>query len=364
MEQTTTGFSFSASLRVACVLFLGAFTSLPAALDWGGGLTRFAGKDGTPLTSQSGFAVLVAVSEGSLIDFSQFTPQHPQDLVSPGAILRDGASINRVVANSSFFYSGYLLYSAIPNVSAKRLAELNIEEGSLLYLVVWDRSTFSDGLPTDGSYYTAQALFQEGAPSKRAQSSLEPDTIFAQVAYPNSSLAEDRTRAVARRAGHNTFSNYTDWLRTRSATGTLPETDDLRSVDIDQDGRQDFEQYALRTRPRLGFEDAEVPSTQSVAVAASLAGATEERSNPSVPSFVAELRASDPSIAYTVHASTELSEEWLSVELRFQEGIWVSPQPALAITQAVYEGEGIWTVAMQYLESSVADRCFYKISIQ
>lgn len=349
-------------LGALCALSLFASVSASASIDWGGGLTRFFGQNGAALNSDTGCAVLIAVSEGELIDFSDYIPAQPDDLVSLGAVLQDGGNVNRVVASSCFFYSGYLLYSAIPDVSAAKLIEYGVEEGDQLYLVVWDRSTFSNGKPTDRSYYTVQALFAEGGSGEPVYASLNSDTVYAQVAYPESGQETDQTLTAAARAGHNTYGDYLSWLRAQSISGTLPETGDLLSVDSDRDGRSDFEEYVLPSLPRIEA----AAQAGSLAVSGVIAGdavAGGVASASAGPEFVVELRGSDESVTYTAHASGDLSA-WQTSEIYFEQGVWRSALPDFNITGTQYLGEGVWSVAMRYNAAGDGNRCFYKISVE
>jgi len=298
-----------------------------------------------------------------LIDFTDYIPPQPEDLVTPGAVLGDGASVNRVVASSCYFYSGYLLYSAIPDVSVDKLLECGVEEGDRLYLVIWDRSTFSsDGKPKDNSYYSSQALFEEGNPGNPAYVQLDSNTAYAQVAYPERGQETDQTSAAALKVGHNAFVDYLSWLEARYANGNLPDSEDLLTVDSDRDGRSDFEEYAFRSRPRMEVSaQAEAPVTLTGAVEDG-AVSRDASTLDVAPAFIVELRGSDSSLTYTAHASGDLST-WQTSEIYFEKGVWRSIVPDFEIREAEYLGEGVWTVAMKYRGEHDEKRCFYKISV-
>jgi hypothetical protein len=334
-----------------------ALSPASAKIDWGGGLTQFLGENGEALTKETGAATLIAVSSGELIDFHDFIPDSPEDLLRVGAQLRQGTNVNRVIAETSFFLEGYLLYSAIPNLETDQLSAMGLAGGEALHLVVWDRMTFVDGLPTDESYFTTQRLYTDGDGGTPAEVSLDSDMLFAQVAHPTKDLLGDRTTRVAEKAGHNTFGSFMDWAQARLGLPASVDAGTARSLDSDGDGRSNFEEYVLSQSPRI--QHAPV-STQDAS--ATLAG--EDSAEPEATSalrFFVDLRASDGLIAYTVHAATDLSN-WLSADLHFSNGRWASSEPDLVITDATYAGEGVWSVAMQYQGTDVSDRCFYKLS--
>ncbi|MGZ0654006.1 hypothetical protein ACWPKO_01250 [Coraliomargarita sp. W4R53] len=343
----------------ALVLLLTVFLpSADADIDWGGGATRFFGADGEALTSQTGCATLVAVRAGELIDLQRFIPESPADLVRVGAELSEGESLNQIVAETSFFHSGYLLYSAIPDLTVHELTSLGLSGGEALYLVVWDRSTFSDGLPTDRSFYTVQPLYTEGEDSAPALVVLVTNTVFAQVTHPANELGEDQTLLASTRAGHNAFSGFLDWAQAKLDLDSEIDLEAARLIDSDQNGRNDFEEYVFNAAPSLqqGMTLASAGELEGDAVndsTATTSGALQ---------FLVELRANDTSLSYTAHASGDLAS-WLSSELYFEDGRWFSSESELAITAAIYSGEGVWTLAMQYEGAVENGQCFYKMSV-
>lgn len=338
-----------------CMIVLGALSSLHADLDWGGGLTQFFGEDGQALTSETGYATLIAISEGELIDFRTYIPGQPSDLVSVGAELRFGENVNRVVASTTFFYSGYLLYSAIPDLTIAELEALGARDGELLYLVVWDRTTFYDGLPTDRSYYTAQPLYSEGQGDMPAVVRLSSDTVYAEIAHPDSALTRDWTLFEAERAGHNVFSGFLDWAQGKLELDAGLDDASARSLDSDQNGRSNYEEYVFNALPQLSLG-------VSSSFESEMEADGEGSASVDTPQFFVELRANDPSLSYTAYAAEDLGS-WLSAEVYFAEGSWHSSEPAIEVTRAVYRGEGVWSVAMQYQDASASERCFYKMSV-
>jgi hypothetical protein len=349
-------------LRLAFfVLSCGCFiSSARADIDWGGGFTQFYGEDGQALTSETGCATLIAVSAGELIDFRSFIPEHPSDLVRVGAQLCEGENLNRVIAETCFFFSGYLLYSAIPDLTLSELSDLGVSGGELLYLVVWDRTTFVDGAPTDRSYYTVQPLYEEGVEDDPLMVLLESSTVFAQLAHPVNALGQDQTLLAAEFAGHNTFSDFIEWAQAAFDLDSEVDVESARLMDTDQDGRSNFEEYAFRVQPSL------LASTSLAAEASSTSGLAADLIDASSvaasPLFYAELRANDANLSYTAHAAGKLGE-WRAATLSFEEGRWISSEEDLVITSASYAGEGIWTVAMQYQAPSLNGSCFYKMSV-
>ena len=154
-------------------------------LDWGGGVTRFAGESGEVLDLESGCAVLISVRSGQLIDFEMFVPDEPSDLVTAGTILSDGTNVNGVLAVSCEFYSGYLLNSAVPDLLIDEQEILGVTAGEALFIIVWDSTTFESGLPTDDSYFTVLPLYFDGDPSSdQAQTSGGAFSVFTNRLTP------------------------------------------------------------------------------------------------------------------------------------------------------------------------------------
>ena len=104
-----------------------------SAIDWGGGASRVTDSRGVPHTKASGCAVVVAVKQGSLIDFSTFIPQRPADNITPGAELSDGSNTNVVLAASDAFYQGFLLSSAIKDISIDAISAYGLQGGEPLF---------------------------------------------------------------------------------------------------------------------------------------------------------------------------------------------------------------------------------------
>jgi hypothetical protein len=348
-------------LLAMLTICLSCFNSVVNAdIDWGGGLTRFYDESGEALTSQSGCATLVAVSAGELIDFRSFIPEHPSDLIQVGSELTEGDNINRVIAQSCFFYSGYLLYSAIPDLTVEELTELGVTGGESLYLVVWDCSSFVDDAPTDRSYYTVQALFLEGEGDSPVSVMVDSSTVFAQLVHPTNALGEDQTLFAAERAGHNTYSGFLEWAQSELVLDYEIDDFSARSLDADSDGRSNFEEYAFSSPPTL---QAQSVASDALSVSAELsAKATDLIEGSSAPQFYVELRANDSTLSYMAHASSDLSE-WSSSELYFEDGQWYSSSTDVAIVAESYVGEGVWTLAMQYQGPNLDTTCFYKMSV-
>lgn len=348
------------SLAGLALLLCGSFSTANADIDWGGGATQFHGEDGAALTSQSGVATLISVSEGAMIDFSRYIPEQPEDLLRVGAELREGNNVNRVIAQSTLFYSGYLLYSAIPDLTESELAALGVVGGERLYLVVWDRHTFLDGRPADSSYYTVQSLYNEGVAESEAVVPFSHGSVYAQVSYPASHLTEDQTLLVAERAGHNRFAGFADWAENSFGAQAELDVDALRSLDSDLNGRNNFEEYVLRVVPRLGQPDVDAMSSgiEGDGVLDSDTAAALTRR----PQYLVELRADDSTLSYTAHASDDLSE-WSSSELYFEAGNWYAAEPQFEITSAEYVGQGVWSLGVNYRSEGADARCFYKMSV-
>lgn len=356
---------FSSMLsRISASALLLSLSLVPVAwadVDWGGGLTRFLGQDGQDLTAQTGCAVLIAVSEGELIDFQTYIPESPADLVTVGATLSDGENVNRVLALSNAFYSGYLLYSAIPDIGVETLEGLGMVGGESLHLVVWDCTTFNGLFPSDSSFYASQPLYEEGTGNEPVYVSLVRESFYAQLAYPDGSLVEDVTALSAERAGHNEITGFTEWLESRGESMSSGLSEDLRDADTDGNGRSNLEEYVFRSRPRMDLASDSASSLLSASVSKSESTLAQREADSSVSDFIVELRANDSSLTYTAHASTDL-RKWQSYNLYFEEGRWYTDSAQMTVNTTSYIGEGVWQVAMRYDDGTAGDSCFYKMS--
>ncbi len=159
-----------------------------AAIDWGGGSVRFRGNDDQFLDADSGIAVLLTVHQGDVIDFAEFLPGTQGDLISGGATLSDHAgNINIVLTVSNAFTSGFLLNSAIPNISRDEQDTHGADAGERLYLLVWDRRTFEGKVPVVGSRFIILPFFVDGDTSMPATTygNLPPSLPLSAVPHMN-----------------------------------------------------------------------------------------------------------------------------------------------------------------------------------
>jgi len=178
-------------LTVTAILFIGPWP-VHADLDWGGGITQFQTDAGTPLTSENGLAILVSVHAGGLIDFASYLPPEFEDLFTPGSILAQGQNTNIVLAGSDAFVDGYLLVTTVPILSNETQISFGVQPNENLYLVVWDRNTFSGERPLLGSRFTVLQLFKNGDPMVPATTYGPQLPNSADMIYPDKDLAVAR----------------------------------------------------------------------------------------------------------------------------------------------------------------------------
>lgn len=178
-------------LICAAFLLLGP-SSVLADLDWGGGITQFQTSSGAPLTEEDGMAMLISVKEGAVIDFTSFNASMAQNLFETGAALIQGANTNIVMALSNVFVDGYLLLTSVPDLSTETQKALGAEADQDLYVVIWDRNTFSGDRPVIGSRFVTLQLFKDGNPNDPAKT-FGPDLPnFADNIYPEKSIDEKK----------------------------------------------------------------------------------------------------------------------------------------------------------------------------
>lgn len=156
-----------------------------ADLDWGGGTRRFVTAGEEPLTVQNGLAVIISVNQGGLIDITASDWRMAPNLIEPGAVLTRGESINRVLGSSQAFLDGYLLLTAVADMTTEKQVSYGADAGEPLYLVVWDRNTFIGEKPGLGSRFVDLQLFRNGNKSEPA-TTYGPDLpSFADTIYPD-----------------------------------------------------------------------------------------------------------------------------------------------------------------------------------
>ena len=321
-----------------------------ANLDWGGGSTQFKDQSGNHLSSATGYAVLVSISQGTIIDFRNFIPDTPADLITPGSILNDGLNINYVLAKSQTFYSGYLLNTAVPDLLIEDQLNMGASPGEQLYLVVWDAGTFVDNLPTDSSYFTVQPLYLDGEEQASATTNNEIAlTPFSDVIHPENSLLGDQLAQLATYAGYNQTRNFNEWIA-MLYNSTDINAEELKIADHDGDGRNNFEQYVFTTRPEINGA-----ATSSNTNEAPQDGASEHFAEVTI-----QLRANDSALHYYVETSSDL-RVWQRDSLDLNDNQWHSSNNAVKVMRSSYEGNGIWSLQ---LASTLADQCsFFKFSV-
>jgi len=318
------------------ILFLAFYSALAFAnLDWGGGQTNFSSESGLALDRDSGYAVLISVRAGQLIDFETFVADAPIDLVTPGAILTEGTSVNYVLAASREFYSGYLLNSAIPDLLLDEQQLLGIAAGEDLYVIVWDAHTFEDGLPTDNSYFTVLPLYLEGnSNSLQAQTSSGAVSFFSDLVYPDQLLESQGLQLLAHYAGFNTYSNFAGWAESSYAIAD-GAVDTVKYEDSNGNGRSNIEEYAFA-----------VPLTmkRSYNASSGVAGSADVPI-PYQAELYVQLRANDPLLAYSLEISNDL-KTWKRCALGFLNNQWSCADEAVEVTSSVYQGKGVWSIAV------------------
>lgn len=319
------------------ILFLAFYSALAFAnLDWGGGQTNFTGESGLRLDRDSGYAVLISVRAGQLIDFETFVADAPIDLVTPGAILTDGTSVNYVLAASREFYSGYLLNSAIPDLLLDEQQLLGIAPGEDLYVIVWDAQTFADGLPTDDSYFTVLPLYVEGnSSSLQAQTSGGAVSFFSDLVFPDQLLESQGLQLLAHYAGFNTYANFAGWVESSYAIAD-GAVEAVKYEDSSGNGRSNIEEYAFAVPPTMRRSY----NTTSSGVA----GSTDVPI-PYQAELYVQLRANDPQLAYSLEISNDL-KTWKRCALGFLNNQWSSADEAVEVTSSVYQGKGVWSIAV------------------
>ncbi len=332
------------------ILFLAFYSAVAFAnLDWGGGQTNFRGESGLALNRDSGYAVLISVRAGQLIDFETFVADAPIDLVTPGAILSEGTSVNYVLAASREFHSGYLLNSAIPDLLLDEQQLLGIASGEDLYVVVWDTHTFEDGLPTDDSYFTVLPLYVEGnGSSLQAQTSGGALSFFSDLVYPDQLLKSQGLQLLAQYAGFNTYSNFAAWAESSYALAN-GAVDAVKYEDSNGNGRSNIEEYAF-----------EAPLTMKRSYhASSGAASTADIPIPYQAELNIKLRANDPLLVYSLDISNDL-KTWKSCALAFLNNQWSCADEAIVVTSSVYAGKGVWELGLAV--DSTSQSAFFKFN--
>ena len=328
--------------RNILILLLSFYSSVAyAGLDWGGGLTNFTGKSGSVLDRDSGCAVLLSVRVGELIDFETFVPDAPIDLVTPGTVLSEGTSVNCVLASSCEFYSGYLLNTAIPDLLIDEQELLGVTAGEELYLIAWDTNTFENGLPTDDSYFTVLPLYFEGdSGSLQAQTSGDAFSVFTNRIHPAESVVAENLQLMAQFGGFNAYSGFSDWAESihRVADGSLEET---KYLDSNGNGRSNLEEYAFQLPPAIGRVSVSVEP-----------GATARRTELTV-----QLRGNDSLLNYSLEVSEDL-KTWETVGIVFVDQQWVCSDRRIEVTASTYEGLGVWSVGLAYVDPDVSSTFF------
>ena len=331
------------------VLILSSGGAAYAAIDWGGGYTRFADRSGDALERDTGCALLISVRAGQLIDFETFVPPTPSALLTPGTCLTEGANVNCVLAVSYDFYSGYLLNSAVPDLLATTQQQYGVTSGEELYLLVWDRQTFEAELPTDDSYFGVLPLYVEGQLDQApAQTTAAGTSLFSQSIYPDASLALQPLDALAEYGGFNTYPNFASWL---AALHGINEADSEQAKDQDSNGngRSNLDEYVF---------DAPFAAIR-VDESADVEADTADHSGGGRFQLEVTLRASDAQLTYALDLSDDL-RTWRSVELRYTNQQWICTDEGVQIADAVYAGLGTWRVAL--LLEATADRSFFKFT--
>jgi len=321
--------------RILCfAIVTGLAGTLHADLDWGGGQTKFLDDAGTPLTATTGVGVLISSPNARPIDFETFKPTDPADLLRPGAILSDGTTANRVLASSRNFNSGYLLGTAIPDVSTELQKTFGAKAGEALFLMVWDARTFADGLPTDDSRFVLLPLFLEGDERTHASTFGDGSPLFAEICHPDNAVAVAAATNEARYCGFHRYADFSDWLREKHG---FSDPAGAAELDPDRDGRGLYEEYVFEKRP--GVETV---------------GGT--------PVAVASLRAGDAELGYAVETSPDLSE-WSRIELQFDGETWHSTDERIVIRQSEYAGNGVWTVSVAYGDTDGKGAGFFRFVV-
>jgi len=318
------------------ILFLAFYSALAFAnLDWGGGQTNFTGKSGLRLERESGYAVLISVRAGQLIDFETFVADAPIDLVTPGAILTDGTSVNYILSASREFHSGYLLNSSIPDLLLDEQQLLGIAAGEDLYVIVWDAHTFEDGLPTDDSYFTVLPLYIDGnSSSLQAQTSSGAVSFFSDLVYPDQLLESQGLQLLAHYAGFNTYANFAAWVESSYAIADAA-VEAVKYEDSNGNGRSNIEEYAFAAPPMMRRNY----NTSSGAASSA------EISIPYRAELYVQLRANDPLLAYSLEISNDL-KTWKRCALGFLNNQWSCADEAVEVTSSVYQGKGVWSIAV------------------
>lgn len=307
-----------------------------ADLDWGCGQTQFRDADGYLITQSTGIGVLRSVVAGDAINFDTFQPAAPAELLTPGAVLNDGANVNRVLAISSAFHSGYLLNSAIPDVSMATQQALGASVGELLFVVTWDRQTFRNGLPTDNSRYILIPLYLDGNEQVRARTLSDGVSFFANVVYPYRLLERDFVERVAIFGGFNTFAGFADWAYQKFGMADSPG---LRASDTNGNGRTLFEEYVFAEKPKMATTTRESGGSEA-----------EYRA-------VVSLRANDTGLQYAVLISENLMD-WTHCALEYVGEGWRSLNAAIRVVENHYVGEGVWSVAVAANDPAPSSRFF------
>jgi hypothetical protein len=324
------------------ILFLSFYAVVAHAdIDWGGGQTQFSGESGAVLGRESGTAVLISVRAGELIDFESFVPNSPADLVTPGTTLSAGANVNSVLATSREFYSGYLLNSAIPDLLIDEQELLGVHSGETLFVVVWDADTFVDDLPTDDSYFTVLPLYFDGNDSSApAQTSGDAFSIFTNRVHPAESLVAEDLQLMAQFGGFNSYSGFSEWAESIHlvADGSLEET---KYLDSNGNGRSNLEEYAFQLPPAIGRVSASV----------------EAEPNARRTELTVQLRGNDPLLNYSLDVSENL-KTWETVDIAFVDQQWVCSDGRIEITASTYEGLGVWSVGLAYVDPDVSSTFF------
>jgi len=309
-------------------------TGLHADLDWGGGSTQFRDANGDALNGATGLAVLIASIDDAAPDIGTVRPQSPSDLISPGAV--SGATGNRfrVLATSSAFYSGYLVNSAIPDLEDQQQIDLGAQAGEGLFLLVWDRTTFVDGVPADNSRFVLLPLFLDGDRSTQASTYGDGSPLFAEVCHPEEAVAAASASEDARYCGFYRYADFADWL---AQTHGRADVESASAEDADGDGRTLFEEYALESRPSVEVGEGG-------------------------PAAVVTLRASDPELNYAVEMSSDMSR-WTRCALEYDGEMWRSADQRLVIRRSEYAGNGVWSLSVAFEGDDGDNAMFYRFVV-
>lgn len=332
------------------ILLFTALASLcHADIDWGGGGVKFETAQGSTVSDGNGIAVLVSAPEGSLMDFAVNLPANPADLLTPGAVYSFSGGRNRVLATSTLFTSGFLLATAVPDLPTGDQSAFGASPGEPLFLLVWDASTFANGLPAQGSRFITFPLYADGSDTTPAITYGRDAPAPATVAVPDTlitlgSIDGFAGPPVSALGGTAGFRAYIEALQTG-------ETDPARigaMGDLDGDGHDNLTEYAFGT-DLTQISDLPVP----VINLASGSG------SPGVD-LHARLRGDDPDLTFSIHASAG-TESWNAYLLTFDGAIWNAPDTRFNLLSADDLGNGLWRLHLRDT-NAVTGPAFYRLT--